>query len=316
MARAKRRAHISEAGELELFTQLKSFADKVGQGEMRKGNMFSLCIRASFAKCYEFNLHAWNEKNAEASFFWLPTLRGICEDLIVLNYMQGIPRVQRESLVQLIMQRELQARLKIQKEFFENARPHQPVLGPGIVPDELNSMEQAIRAIWQANGWPNMSKGTLPPTRQMAEKHGGDVLATLYDFLFRLTSGTVHFTVNALLRNGWGTIPLTHFSVFHFSGYYKMFGRIYGAFMFCCYFELFGRFIRTDNEVKAIVQKIRQKILSIPRWPEITTFEEMNLQPPKINPFLEVILAVHTSKETQLLRKRRPSNKRTKQPKP
>ena len=61
-----------------------------------------------------------------------------------------------------------------------------------------------------------------------------------------------------------------------------MFGRIYGAFMFCSYFELLFRFLRPDKQTKLIVDKIRKSILKIPRWPEIVTFEEMNFTVPKL----------------------------------
>jgi hypothetical protein len=51
----------------------------------------------------------------------------------------------------------------------------------------------------------------------MAEKRGGDILATLYDYLYRLTSGTVHFNVCGLIRTGWGDKPHCTFSPTHFS---------------------------------------------------------------------------------------------------
>jgi hypothetical protein len=125
-----------------------------------------------------------------------------------------------------------------------------------------------------------MNRGVLPPIRQIAEKQGGDILIKLYDYLYRLTSGTVHFNVGALLRTGWGKPPDCSFSIRHFTGYYGAFARTYGAFMFCAYFELLGRFLRPDKDAKRRVEAIRDSILSVVRWPEMITFEEMNIPVP------------------------------------
>ena len=46
--------------------------------------------------------------------------------------------------------------------------------------------------------------------------------------------------------------------------------------------ELFARYLRTNTKTKKIVEELRKEIIRIPRWPELTTFEEMNLSPPKM----------------------------------
>ena len=288
--------------ELGLFRNLKGYVDSVARGEMRKGRIYSLCVRASFAKCYEFNIHAWDDNNTETIFFWLPTLRGICEDLIVLNYIQSIPSKERESLVSGLMRHDLQDRLRTQYAFFKHSRPQQPVLGPSLTTSQLNTLENDIRNIWQAHGWPNMNRNVMPPIRQMAEKHRGEMLATLYDYLYRLTSGMVHFNVSGLLRTGWGDLPHCTFSPTHFYLYCGMFGRVYGAFMFCSYFELFARFLRTDDNVKNTVNAIRQAILREPRWPEMITPEEMNIEPPKIGVLQHVFSIMQSESEKRLLK--------------
>ena len=198
--RRKRRQKQPE--ELKLFRDLHDYVAGAAQGESRKGRTYSLCLRASFAKCYEFNLHAWDEAHSESAFFWLPALRGICEDLIILNYIQTISHADRDRLVKGLMQHELHQNLKTQHLFFSSSRPQQPVLSPVLSATQLESLEDSIRAIWIRHGWPKMKHGVRPPTRQIAEKHGGEILATLYDYLYRLTSGTVHFNVCGLLRTG------------------------------------------------------------------------------------------------------------------
>ena len=246
---AKRKRRSVQPKELKLFRDLKGYVESVTQVELRKGRFYSICVRASFAKCYEFNVYAWDNNNSASLIFSIPTLRGICEDLIVLNCVQGIGHAERDSLVAYLMAHDMQFRLRTQEAFFKKNRPQQPVLPPWMSPTQIGRLEDRIRDVWRANGWPNMKRGVIPPTRQMAEKRGGDILTTLYDYLYRLTSGTVHFNVSELFRMGWGDLPRFTFSPTNLRRYYTMYGRIYGAFMFCCYFELFARIIRSDDEL-------------------------------------------------------------------
>jgi len=284
-----------------VFRALAAYVAAVSQGRMRKGQLFPLCIRASFSKCYEFNLEAWNESASQGEFFSLPTLRGICEDLIVLNYLKSIPTKQRDLLLSKLMAHDVHTRLATQKGFFSTARPLQPVLNPQLSPAAVTKLESEIQTVWRSHGWPNMNRGVMPPIRQIAEKQGGDILIKLYDFLYRLTSGTVHFSVGSLLRTGWGDPPHFTFSVKHFAGYYRAFSRVYGAFMFCSYFELFGRFLRPDNNTKRKVDVIRDSILSVVRWPEMITFEEMNIPVPDPGIIINALGVVLSRKEKRLL---------------
>jgi len=287
--------------ELNLFRALAGYVTAVSRGRMQKGQFFSLCVRASFSKCYEFNLQAWDESNSEVAFFSLPTLRGICEELIVLNYVKRLPNRERDLLFSKLMAHDVQTRLVTQKEFFSTARPFQPVLNPQLSPAALTTLEKEIQIIWHSYGWPHMNRGVLPPIRQIAEKQGGDILVKLYDYLYRLTSGTVHFSVGSLFRTGWGEKPNCTFSVRHFTGYYRAFARIYGAFMFCAYFELFARFLRPHKNVKRRIDAIRHSILSVVRWPEMITFEEMNIPVPDPGIMINALSIVLSRQAKRLL---------------
>ncbi len=185
---------------LSLFRALGDFAGSAARGRMEAGRLFSLCVRASLSKCYEFNLHAWDDGKASGAFFALPTLRGICEEVIVLHYAQHLPNKERDVLFSKMMAHEVHTRLATQEAFFSAARPLQPVLKAQLSPAAIETLEDEIRAIWRAHGWPRMDRGVLPPIRQIAEKQGGDVLVKLYDYLYRLTSGTVHFSVGLFLE--------------------------------------------------------------------------------------------------------------------
>jgi hypothetical protein len=46
---------------------------------------------------------------------------------------------------------------------------------------------------------------------------------------------------------------------------------------------------------------MRKELLLAPRWPEMVTFEEMNLKPPKTNIILETLVAVVESEKRKRL---------------
>ena len=306
MAR-RTRASKKQPNGLALFRALEDFASSAARGRMQAGRLFSPCVRASLSKCYDFNLYAWDNEKADGAFFALPTLRGICEEIIVLNYVQRLPRGERDSLFIKLMAHEVHTRLATQEAFFSATRPLQPILKVQLSLAEKAALEDEIRAIWRLHGWPHMDRGVIPPIRQLAEKQGGDILVKLYDYLYRLTSGTVHFSVGGLLRTGWGDIPACTFSVQNFGGYYSAFARTYGAFMFCVYFELFRRLLRPGRDVQKRVDAIRDEILAVVRWPEMITFEEMNLPVPDPGILINALSVAMQKESTQLLA-RRPSN--------
>lgn len=269
--------------QLRYLKELRQFIITRSSWTIRKDQMFGALIRASLSKSYEFCLEAHKPSKRDSAFFLAASLRSICEDLIILAYMTRMKRDDRERLTTLLMQHELAARLKSQSTFFKVARPDQPILSP----DHLRGMksieliENDIRSIWIANGWPRLNKAWMPSTRQIAEKYHLNLLTTLYEYIFRLTSATVHFNPQSLLRSGWGTETKTNFSPRNFNGYYEAYIRTYSTLLFCFYFELFGRFIRADADTKRIVTDMRELLLSEARWPEMVTYEEMNLSPPR-----------------------------------
>lgn len=294
---------------LSLFHALKDYAGRTARGRMLKnGRLFPLCVRASLAKCYEFNAYIWDTRRLDGAFFCLPTLRGICEEVIVLNYARRLPVRVRDDLFPKLMAHDVYTRAATQEAFFAAARPLQPVLRLESSRTRVHAFEDEIRGIWRAHGWPNMTRGVIPPIRQLAEREGGDVLATLYEYLYRLTSGTVHFSVGALLRTGWGSKTNCTFSVRHLNAYYSEFGRIYGAFLFCVYFELFGRLLRPGKAVRQRVGAIREFILSIVRWPEMITFEEMNLAIPDPGVIINALSVVTLKERKRLLTRNRRIN--------
>ena len=243
--------------------------------------MFSQLVRASFAKCYEFNRLVHSRRRSHHSFFLIPTLRGICEDVILLGAVRKFPSGDRQLFAKLAMLFELHERMEIQKIFFRENRPQQPIVYP---PDNLARREAArtsLRQVWIDQGWALQRYGVHPSTRSLAREQGSGELSVLYDYLFRLTSASVHFTAQGLLRTGWGADQKMTFSPENVEGYYLDSCRFYGCFLFCAYFEKFGRYLRPPRDVKVLLNELRHDLMLHDRWPEMVTFEELNLPPPK-----------------------------------
>lgn len=275
--------------------ELGDFMERATVGRVRKGHLFTGCVRASLAKSYELAHDAHALLEERVSFFLVPSLRSICEDLIVLAYLAGMSKDDREELTGLLMTHEVQDRLERQHAFFSTARPDQPVLGPRSA--DKAAVEDEIRRIWQRNGWPGLKHRFGPPVRQIAERHEYDLLTTLYDYLYRLTSGMVHFNPQVLLRSGWGTGQSFRFSPRNFDGYYLQVAQTYSLLLFSFYFELFGRFIRPPKPVKSLIAEIRYELLTQPRWPEMVTFEEMNAPAPSGAEVLRVLARVADARQ-------------------
>src|SRR5262245_25804319 len=242
-----------------------------------KGREYVNCLRASLSKSFEFCLEAHKNRTNDIAFFLVSSLRSICEDLILLSYLAKMSNADRNKLVSLLIRHEWASQLSAQSKFFTLARPEQPVIQPGAI--DKTKIEDSIRQIWKRNGWAGLTSSWKPTIRQVAQKNHIDVLTTLYDYIYRLTSGAVHFNPAVLLRTGWG--KPAQFSPKNFSKYYVAYARVYGLLLFCCYFELFGRFLRPNKRVSALVTELRFDLVGKFRWPEMVTFEEMDLRPPE-----------------------------------
>ena len=262
----------------KLYALLKPFYQAAKRGFAQEGHFFQNCLRASFAKAYEFNVLANSRSQSRGSFFLAAGLRSICEDLILLRYLGPLSKANRERIVLLLMHHEVLANLKAQQAFFEGNRPFQPVLKtPDDYEQELERVTVELQAFWKVHGWNLNGKATMPQIRQLAERRGLD---TLYDFIYRLTCDVVHFNPQVLLRSGWGKLPDVEFSTENFDPYYQAFSVVYGSFLFCVYFELLRPHLKPNAETMRQVGKIRKHLRAINRWPEIVTYEEMNVKPP------------------------------------
>ncbi len=280
-------------GELSsMLDPLRSFAKRTATVRSPE-KLFLNCLISSFVKAFEFADLASKQK-PETAFFIVPALRSIAEDIICFRFLSSFPDEIRERVVADMQLFKLSKRSQKQNAFFETFRSLQPVLPPANFNEE--EIKRRLRLFWRENGWPNLQSKEMPPVREIAEKSDQGLLEVVYDFLYRLTSSMVHFDPQILLRAGWGKIPEGPiiFSCAHMGPYYLAASRIYGSFLLCLYFEFFGQFLRPGKEEERAVAEIRKYLLLVCRWPEMVTFEEMNLPVPltKSNIILRTLITI------------------------
>jgi hypothetical protein len=108
-------------------------------------------------------------------------------------------------------------------------------------------------------------------------------LVATYDFIYFLVSNYVHFNPAAFLKFGWTRKKDKDFdfAVSHMSDYYGATAIFYGAVLFIGFAAFVFRMPEFKSaNVKRELDTIERFIGSLHRWPEIVTFEEMNVQPP------------------------------------
>ena len=133
----------------------------------------------------------------------------------------------------------------------------------------------------------------------MAKKVG---LSDLYEFLYAATSEVVHFNVRIALRSGWGAQKGEFsFSPSNFSMYYQHFARTYSAYLLLRFCRTFRSALTLSSAFMNAIDSVEVVLESEIRWPEIVTFEEMNV-PQNDNIILRALLVVKQDERVQKLR--------------
>lgn len=263
---------------------MRTYMEKARHGAANRQDVFLLCLKAALAKAYDFAVSAHRSSRAESAYFSVATLRSICEDLIVLGLLHALPEPDARLIVAGMIRHEVLSKVLVQERFFAANRAGQSVLSGSLsTASSIKTIEVELAAVWLRNGW-QIRRGIMPPTRELAAKQGDGVLATLYEFLFRFTSGVVHFNPQALLRSGWGDPKVgVTFRARNYQAYYLALNQTYSLYLLCGYFERFATVLGPDRKCLAAVEELRASLHRRERWPEIITHEEMNLEPPKFS---------------------------------
>ncbi len=250
-------------------------------------------IKAAFSKCIDFNVIVNRDRsNNDEAFLFLSGLRGIAEDLIVLKYSLKFAPSTRATYFQKVRELNLRQCILAQKNFFESNNPFQYVVGIKNSMQEAQAKyddaRKALQEFWKTNGFPKNG----PTVKEMSEAVG---LATVYNYIYFAASNFVHFNPHALFRTGWGPMdgPFT-FSIENFGGYYRDLAAVYGAILYLGFAVSFGSLLQKEGELRTGITEIESILVRTPRWPELVTFEELNLPGPEYDssPLMHVLLGI------------------------
>jgi len=134
-------------------------------------------------------------------------------------------------------------------------------------------------------------------------------LSELYEYLYAATSEIVHFNVRIALRSGWGSGKNEFtFSPSNFAVFYGQFSRVYAAYIWFSFCRTFRSALRLSPDFMHTVDAVELAIESIIRWPELVTFEEMNV-PLNDNIILRALLTVKQNERIEKLKKKHAKRK-------
>lgn len=264
----------------EIFTKANSkFSRRTPATEDLYQNFVDVLIQSAIAKCLDFNITANDATNkVSTSFFLIGNSRAICEDLIYTSFLSSIEKSQANKFASLFMHRSNLKSIYAQTRFFAQNNPLQPSVG-SLIPltkqrTNIRGIDTDLKQLWRQHGF------TSPRVENISKKMG---LETTYGYIYHMTSNFVHFNPSILLRLGWGNeaVGPFDFSVNHFTYYYSSVSRFLGAILFYGFCSRFpDKF--TDEFSEEYIEFITSRLESNVRWPEIVTFEEMNMKIPNI----------------------------------
>lgn len=265
---------------IDLFEKIKEYNSHPTPTDNLK-ETYLCVIKASFVKCLEYNYFIQKDNISENSFFCAPFLRGICEDLIVLKYIRKYFNTDKDELISVYMQYLIETSVEAQTAYFDKIVPDQ--ISPRKEKEKLkiNELEDRLKKIMHKNG---LNKDRIFPSVEHMAIDGK--LKQLYDFFYHATSRMVHFSPNILLRMGWynrdkeGKLGETIFSSFNFHLYYEQFNKFYAALLFVEYSMTFKTELGLDHSFMTIVKKIKKSFSEDSFYPELVTFEELNIKRP------------------------------------
>ena len=183
---------------------LRPFVERTANVTFDGQDLFVACLVSSFVKSFEF-VGLTSRSSDDSALFLTASLRSIVEEIILLNFLYDFRHEEREFVLVRLMELEVAQNARYQNTFFRTFRPFQPVM-----PERINDEERLrneLRDYWRQNGWTKFqpSRSTVtPPTSDIAAKSEPRLLEVVYDFIYRLSSNSVHFGLERY-SHGLGT---------------------------------------------------------------------------------------------------------------
>ncbi len=246
----------------------------------------AILAKGGLIKNFEF-LKELSSSHPKNYFFLLSSLRGICEDLISISYIKdNVSQEELKKLFEFNKTYTTSQALNKQFNFFKKFKPNQRVVHPKLVVKEdvfndtkSNLSESHIKRIARENGIKN-----LPSVKDMAEKSDYD---SLYEYIYYMTSATVHFRLNNFTKLCWGEynkdgeIKEFELSTENQNNFSAETCLCYGTFLFS---EMVGKtesILNLSVELMIEVKKLR-KMLDENLWPHFLNSEHLNLNSYKL----------------------------------
>ena len=260
-----------------LFSDADSkFTRSAGLDDLR-ASFSDVLITSAIAKCLDFNKFAQETDSHTPAFFLVANVRAMCEELIYCSLFRLVGQQSSDELVKRLNHHALLRNVHTQSRFFALNNQQQPTFGSLAESTEqeaaIEQASAAVNDVWKRLGVIEARDRRPPSIWRLSRKVG---LETTYDYAYHLTSNFVHFNPGQLLRTGWGPMegPFS-FCVDNFEGYFSNLSRFLGALVFLGYCRLASDKFEPDaanQYVDTITIQLQGKF----RWPEITTYEEMN----------------------------------------
>lgn len=261
-----------------------------------KQRLLDCLVMASFSKCVDFNIEANRQReNPGVEYLLVGNLRPICEELIWLTYLSRIDSPLSNQIVEYLMKKNVIDGLEAQSKFFAANNPYQPILDSKQVNKSKGDVKRKVKELRETLRSVNALNGGCPSVHKLAKEIG---LTSTYKFIFFASSNYVHFNPQNLMRTGWqkNDSPV-EFSIRSSNPYYKNFSCFYGAILFIGFEASFGlKYFENvlESETKSLVDLIEGEF----SWPEIVTYEELNISKPKniaLNAFRHVFREENSS---------------------
>lgn len=263
-----------------LIDGLESAIKAIGYRNVKEVGFYKTTLSAALVKSYEFMKLSANHDNESKVYFTLGSLRGICEEFIVLSFLKDLEPMERDKVVEVSMNLKVQESLRRQKSFFARERVFQPIIQPVDNSEDLIAkFKQELKDVGErTEAW--SKKTPMPKIHKMAEDLD---LGDFYQYFYTLSSETVHFNPRMLLRMGWSEkddMENFQFSTDNFSQYYREYGLVYSTLLFIRFTNQFHEIMNLSSDVMELVNELEKKLEARLRWPEPVTFEEMNEEGP------------------------------------
>lgn len=257
----------------QVLADMKDYFESHSHHRVRSQLYFTEIVKATIVKSYQFAVSI-NDHPVDYMFFTLPSLRGICEEYIAEKFIFEHFNDQRDEIIFL---RHICDHLKsciAQWNYFELNRGDQQLYYEDNFPQRLKDAEEQLRSIIKSKLPAISTRSVFPSVYYMSKQTG---LLELYNYLYHATSTFVHFSPSNLLRMGWGDLPDIQFSAANFKLYYRDFSMFYSLLLLSklCEWQNQNSFLPGfDSKHITGMNDILQRA---ERWPEIVTFEEMNI---------------------------------------